>query len=136
MNILNNQKLRELLTYGIVGGISTLLNILLYAFFSKICQLYYLASTVIAFILATLFAYFGNKYIVFHSNKKALIVEMFMFFGLRLLMGGLDFLFMYITVGILTLNDMIMKIFSNCVVIIGNYICSKLLIFRGQPEDK
>jgi putative flippase GtrA len=130
------KKCRELISYGIIGGMVTLLNIALYAFFVNILSLHYLMSTAAAFVLATLFAFFGNKYIVFRSGKKDFASEMIVFFVLRLLMGILDFSIMYVSVDWLKLNDFIMKIISDIVVIIGNYLCSKFLVFREKTPHE
>ncbi|GHV73886.1 hypothetical protein AGMMS49940_11880 [Spirochaetia bacterium] len=126
----------ELMAYGVVGIISTALNIMLYALFSKILAIHYLASTASAFILATVFAYFGNRYFVFKSNQKAILIELILFFSMRLLMGALDFSIMYISVDLLRMNDMIMKVTANSVVIIGNYICSRFIIFKQNTVVK
>jgi putative flippase GtrA len=136
LTISGRARFRELLSYGIVGVFSTILNIILYTFFTKILLLHYLVSTAGAFCLATLFAYFGNKFFVFRSNQRRFIVEIALFFGLRLVMGALDFFIMYVSVDLLRQNDMIMKIVSNGIVIAGNYLCSKILIFKKKTAEK
>jgi putative flippase GtrA len=129
-------KIAELIRYGLVGAASTGLNIALYALFTRCFALHYLVSTPLAFALATVFAYFGNRYIVFHSDARSVAAEMVMFFVLRAGMGLLDFGVMYITIDLLRLNDLAMKIFSNVMVIAGNYLFSKFLIFRRAENHE
>ncbi len=57
------------------------------------------------------------------------VTECVSFFGCRLATGLLDVLIMFVSVNILHFNDMVMKILSNILVIILNYIFSKLFIF-------
>ena len=69
---------------------------------------------------------------VFESKTDSLamaVTECVSFFGCRLATGLLDVLIMFVSVNILHCNDMVMKILSNILVIILNYIFSKLFIF-------
>ena len=61
---------------------------------------------------------------------------MFSFFGFRILSLFLDMGFMYIFVDILHLNDVIMKLVSNVLIVIANYIFSKLFIFKKKETKK
>ena len=59
------------------------------------------------------------------------------FFGCRLLSLGLDMGVLWLGIEILRMNDMLVKILSNILVIIVNYIASKFFIFkknRQKPE--
>ena len=90
-------------------------------------------STVIAWIVAVIFAYVTNKLWVFESKsceKQVLAKEILAFFVCRILTGVLDIVIMAVFVDILHFNDMVTKIVSNVVVIILNYIASKFFIFK------
>ena len=92
-------------------------------------------STIIAWAVAIMTAYLTNRKWVFESKVKgvkAVFLEMGTFFLFRLATGVLDVLFMFITVDVLDLNDMIMKFISNIIVVILNYVFSKLIIFRKR----
>ena len=74
---------------------------------------------------------------VFHSEAGGageILREIISFFGARLATGLLDMLFMYIFAERLGLNDTVIKICSNVVVVILNYIFSKFLIFRHKGD--
>lgn len=130
-------KYKEILMYLIFGVLTTVVNIVSYFLLARILHIDTVVSTVIALILSILFAYITNKIFVFESKTntaKELLKEIISFFGCRAFTGILDVAFMYITVDVFNLNDMIMKIISNIVVIVVNYIFSKLIIFKKDKR--
>lgn len=130
-------KYKEILMYLIFGVLTTVVNIVSYFLLARILHIDTVVSTVIALILSILFAYITNKIFVFESKTntaKELLKEIISFFGCRAFTGVLDVAFMYITVDVFNLNDMIMKIISNIVVIIVNYVFSKLIIFKKDKR--
>ena len=79
-----------------------------------------------------LFAYITNKLWVFESKTvgfSALLKELSSFVGCRLATGVLDIVIMYIGVDVFLLSGTLMKLFSNVIVIVLNYLLSKILIF-------
>lgn len=92
-------------------------------------------STVIAWLLAVLFAYVTNRKWVFHSNAntvREIITEIAAFFSCRIATGIVDWGCMWIFVDILDCNDVVIKAIANVLVIVLNYIASKLLIFKEK----
>ena len=136
LNIMRNKwlKYKEIVLYIFFGGATTLVNILSYYFCSYVIQLNTTMSTVIAWLLSVIFAYITNKIWVFESktnNLKSIFKEITSFFGCRLVTGLMDLVIMITFVDYLLFNDMIIKIMSNILVIIMNYIASKLVIFKN-----
>lgn len=128
-------KYKELISYGIFGVLTTVINIVVYTVCYNLLGISNVVSNVIAWILSVLFAYVTNKIWVFESKStewKVLIYEMGSFFGCRLATGLLDLAIMYVTVDKLALNSTLMKCVSNVIVIIANYIFSKLVIFKKK----
>ena len=128
-------KYKELISYGIFGVLTTVINIAVYTVCYNLLGISNVVSNVIAWILSVLFAYVTNKIWVFESKAtewKVLIYEMGSFFGCRLATGLLDLAIMYVTVDKLALNSTLMKCVSNVIVIIANYIFSKLVIFKKK----
>ena len=126
-------KYEEIILYLIVGFLTTVVNVVVYAILAKTIGLHYMISTIFAWIAAVIFAYVANKQIVFKSkknNKKELIKEAYEFFKFRIISLGMEVILMYVLVSLLAFNDIISKIFVNVVVIIANYIFSKLFIFK------
>lgn len=127
------KKYKETILYLVFGGLTTVINLLVYAITTKIFGINYLVCTVIAWILAVIFAYITNKLYVFESKsfkKEVIVKEVTSFFLARLLSLFIDMLIMYVFVSIFKFNDMVIKIISNIVVIIVNYVLSKFIIFK------
>ena len=131
------KKYKEAILYLIFGGLTTLLNILTYAVCAHLFMLDTIPSNAIAWIAGVIFAYVTNKIYVFESKTdtfKALVMECASFVGCRLATGVMDMAIMYVTVDVLHFNDVIMKIISNILVIILNFVFSKLFIFAGGKD--
>lgn len=129
-------KYREVLLYLVFGGLTTLINIISFYILRKLNIKIY-TSNVIAWILSVLFAFITNKLFVFESkNKKAKenVKEVISFFSFRVLSLIFDMAFMYVMIQIFTANEMLSKVISNILVIILNYLFSKLFIFKSQKE--
>jgi len=126
-------KYKEVVLYCIFGGLTTVINIITYFMLSRFFNINYLISNIIAWVLSVLFAYVTNKIFVFRSKNtefKYVIKELLAFIGCRLFSGLLDIGIMYIFVDIFKFNDFIIKIIANIIVIILNYVFSKVMIFK------
>lgn len=118
------------LSYLFFGVCTTLVNIVAYYLFSEVAALGNLISTVLAWLLSVLFAFFTNRRFVFKSERvgmRAKLIEMCHFFLSRVSTGALDVAIMYVAVDLLSWNSMLWKIISNVLVIILNYIFGKLI---------
>lgn len=126
------RKHREGMRYLVFGGLSTVLNIIVFAICAKAMNFSTTISNTIAWIIAVLFAYITNKLYVFDSKtekKAALIKEIILFFGARVFTLILETAFLWLVIDKLGFNEILMKIISNILVIILNYIFSKIFIF-------
>ena len=132
-------KYRELILYVFFGGLTTLVNWGGYWLLADLFHVPYLWATAIAQIVSILFAYVTNRIWVFESKAKgvaAVFWEMVRFFGCRGASFVLDLLCMRVGVGALHINDKVMKLLSNVIVIIVNYVFSKVFVFRKPPEKQ
>ena len=127
------EKYRSFVLYGIFGVLTTVVNLVVY----HLC--YYRAgmpntlSNVFAWILAVAFAYLTNKSWVFESKSwkwSVLKREVPAFVSCRLATGIMDIVIMFVCVDLLGWHAMVMKAASNVLVIILNYVFSKLIIFK------
>jgi putative flippase GtrA len=116
--------------YLIFGGLTTLINVIVYYFCHDICSLSNVLSNIIAWIIAVIFAFVTNKIYVFESKSKSILYELSTFFACRLGTGIIDLVIMFVTVDILKWNSLFMKIISNVIVIILNFVFSKLIVFK------
>ncbi len=131
-------KFKELFLYGIFGVLTTLINILSYYVFCDIFCINYVISNIIAWILSVSFAFITNKIFVFDSKNfeiKNFIKEIISFFSSRIFTGLLDMGILFLGVTILGIEDMIVKVFSNVIVIILNFVLSKLFVFKKSTKN-
>ena len=127
------QKYRDVIPYLFFGVCTTLVNIAVYWIMAYPLRCKTMPSTVVAWIASVLFAYITNRKWVFHSAScgiKEISKEIFWFFACRLATGFVDLACMWLFVTVLGLNDVIIKTLANILVIILNYVASKLLIFK------
>ena len=130
---------KRIILYLIFGVATTIINIVSYWFLAHVLNISTMSSTVIAWFLTVFVAYVTNRKWVFDSqaNKTAEIIkECFNFYMCRVATGVLDWLCMFIFVEKLKFNDVIIKFVANVIVVILNYIASKILIFRRKDERK
>ena len=131
-------KKTEAMRYLVFGGISTVINILVFALFDSL-GLPTLASNTIAWIVSVIFAYVTNKYCVFYTKTKSnkdFFREFGSFIVARLATLGVETLMMGLTVDVWHWNAVLMKVIANIVVIILNFVFSKLFIFKNNAEKK
>lgn len=121
---------RELIMYVFFGVLTGVVNFGVYFLFSHVLGVYYLFSNVVAWFLSVLFAYVTNRIWVFESNSNNILKEVFLFFSCRSFSGLVDIGLLYFFVDILNIGDFISKIIVLIIVVILNYLFSKLLIFK------
>ena len=128
-------KNKEIINYLIVGGLTTVVSYLSYAFVSRILGFDYKLSTVLSWVCAVLFAYFANKTVVFKSkstSKKHFFIEVVNFFKYRVLSLIIDMILMIILVSLLSINDLIAKIIVQFIIVAINYVFSKFFVFNKK----
>ena len=126
-------KHKSFIAYGVFGVFTTIVNIVTYNVCYSRLGISNTLSNIAAWVLAVTFAYLTNKAWVFDSKSwkwEVLRREIPAFIGCRLATGILDIIIMYICVDVLKWPALLMKIASNVLVIILNYVFSKLVIFR------
>ncbi len=125
-------KYKEGILYLFFGGCTTLVNIVSFMILRFLTVGTYVSNG-IAWVLAVLFAFVTNKLYVFESkNKSAKTVarEAVSFFAFRLLSLFIDMGMMYVMIDVFSWNELLAKVLANIVVIIVNYVFSKLFIFK------
>ena len=129
------EKYKDLIPYAFFGVLTTVVNTVVYWLCAHPLGMPVVPSTVIAWFLAVLFAYLTNRKWVFHSEavtRREKVREILSFYGCRLATGVIDWLCMYVFVDLFHLNDVAVKVAVNILVIILNYIASKLLVFKKK----
>ena len=129
----------HIVLYGVFGVLTTVVNIVVYWVMAHVIRIGTMPSTLIAWICAVLFAYVTNRKWVFHSKaigKKEILGELISFFACRIATGVLDWVCMFVFVDILHINDIFIKISTNILVIVLNYVASKLVIFKTRKDKQ
>lgn len=131
------KKNKEIISYLIFGVATTIVSIISYFIFAKLFNINPIISNILSWIVSVLFAYITNRKYVFESkitNKKEIAKEMISFFGCRIFSGIIDTGMFTIMIEMIGINDGIAKIITQVVVIVLNYILSKLITFRKKEE--
>lgn len=119
------------------GGCTTVINVAAYAGCTRLLHLGTVPSNIAAWVVAVTWAYVTNKIWVFESRSwdmRALLCEIISFVVCRVATGALDLAVMYVTVDVLRWPDILMKLVANGLVIVLNFIFSKLVIFRKRES--
>ena len=125
----------ELVSYLFVGVATTVVNYVVYYIATRLLSMGVMPGTWTAWVVAVAFGYVANKAFVVHTHCDSvlsLLREAGSFFAMRLVSLGMETVLMYLTVTVLGLNDLVMKLIVNIVVIILNYVFSKLFIFKKK----
>lgn len=129
------KKYKEVLLYLFFGGLTTVISIGSYAFFDVSMHMDPMVANIFSWILAVLFAYVTNRIWVFDSNAedmKGIIQEMFSFFGGRVATLLMEEVILYVGIKLLSMNSIGVKVVAQILVLIGNYLISKLFVFKGK----
>ena len=125
----------EVLSYLIFGVLTTVVNYCVYLPVYNILGLSASVSNVIAWVVAVAFAYLTNKPFVFRSHvwsAKTVIPELTKFVGCRVASGAAETLILLVSVDILHWNGNIWKLVTSVLVVVLNYIASKLVVFKKK----
>lgn len=125
----------DIVSYLFFGGVTTLVNWGVYALLYNVLGASNMVSTAAAWLLAVAVAFVTNKIWVFKSpsfDAQTMKRELTSFLSARILTGLLDMAIMYISVEQMHMNGNVWKLISNVVVIVLNYVASKLYIFKKR----
>lgn len=142
-------KYKELIVYFVFGLCTTVVNLITFKIFNLILgDEKYLVSNVFAWFFSVVFAYTTNKIFVFKSKDwgmKTLFKEVISFFSSRVFTFVIEESGMYFLVDVMNLKDvqldvfvvtvsgeMISKLIVGVLVVIINYIFSKMFIFKKK----
>ncbi len=125
----------EVLSYLFFGVLTTVVNYVVFALAVQLLSVSATVGNVIAWVVAVAFAYLTNKPFVFRSHDwsaKTVVPELGKFLSCRIGSGVMETVIIMIAVDILGGNKYLWKLLTNVLVVIVNYIGSKLLVFRKK----
>lgn len=138
-------KYKEIINYLIFGVLTTVVSLatkylLLFTILDASNALQLQIAVIVSWVIACLFAYITNRIWVFESKTTSIIKEMAKFFMARLATLGMEMLIMFVFVTALGLNSdtwvVIWTLVSQVLIIIGNYVLSKLLVFKNEKKEE
>ena len=138
------KKHREVISYLFWGGIAFVLSVLLFWIFNSKLGMGEVPANTLDWIILVIFTFFTNKLFVFRSNAgspKAFGREFVSFVLARLFTLLLEDVIIWVGCNKLGFNSeigsLIVKLIAQFVVIVSNYILSKLIVFRHKktPEQ-
>ena len=128
------KKNKEIINYLIFGVLTTVVSFVVYFIFAKVFKIDEVISNVISWFFSVLFAFITNKLYVFErkeTGKKTLLKEIISFYLARLFTGVVCDLGVFaLMVKIFKINDVLSKLVTQVIVIILNYVLSKLFVFK------
>ncbi|MBQ9537254.1 MAG: GtrA family protein [Desulfovibrionaceae bacterium] len=128
-------KHREVWSYLFFGVLTTLINYIVYFVCLLAFHMHYATSNLIAWILAVLFAFITNKQYVFNSKNwdfHTTLRECWQFISARILSVIIETALLWLFIDFFICDERIVKIFTNIIVVLINYILSKYVIFKLQ----
>lgn len=125
---------KEIILYLIFGVLTTVVSLLTY----YLCTITFLnpnnaveiqIANIISWVTCVTFAFFTNRKYVFDS-KENIKKEAVKFYISRLSALLIDVVMIFVFVSVLKINDKIIKLVNQVIIIIFNYIASKLFVFK------
>ena len=133
-------KYEEIITYLIVGVLNTIVSwaaffICAYTILDAQVVWQNVLLSVISWVVGVVFGYFMNRKYVFKSKEPNIWKEFLQFSGGRVSTWILDAVMMVLMVNILSINETFSKLFVSVLVMIGNYLISKLFVFNKKKTE-
>ena len=126
--------------YFTVGVLTTVVNLVIYFALVNLTAMDPYTSTAIAWVVAMLFAFFVNKIWVFKDkdwSPKHAAYQFVTFAAARILSFCIEELVLFLGIELCHINENVIKIPTQIIVVLINYVASKLFIFKKKkPEDE
>ncbi|MCD7880456.1 MAG: GtrA family protein [Clostridiales bacterium] len=126
---------REFILYVLFGVLTMIINTVTYAVLYNWLGWENVTSTAVAWAVSVIAAYLTNRIWVFGNKAhgfQSVLWEFSAFILCRVATGVLDIAIMHFGVDVFHFYGVLMKLFSNVIVVIGNYIASKFWIFKKK----
>lgn len=130
------KKYQEMIMYLIFGVLTTIVSLVTYfiltnTFLDPKDSIMLQVANIVAWIISVLFAYVTNRKYVFNSHGS-ILKEFLKFTISRVFSLIVDMLMMFVFVSVLKYNDGVIKLISQVVIIILNYVFSKVFVFKRE----
>lgn len=130
--MINNyfKKHKEVILYLFFGGLTTIISIAVFMLFTTVLPLNELIANIISWVIAVLFAFLTNRKWVFDDKGQGFFLSAIKFYVARVttLLVEEGIIFVFIT--LLSCNSLLVKISAQIIVIVLNYVLSKIFVFK------
>lgn len=126
--LLNNKLIKQILKFGVVGGLAFIIDYALLYTLTEYLNIHYLISSIISFSVSVIFNYILSIKWVFDVNKKQGTKEFIVFIILSVIGLIINSIIMYLMVDIMHIYYMLSKLVSTFIVMIYNFITRKIFI--------
>ncbi|MGO2853424.1 MAG: GtrA family protein, partial [Tetragenococcus koreensis] len=126
--IKEDKKLREIITYLFFGGMTTVVNFVVFFLARNLLGWNLVVSNTLSWILSVLFAFATNKKWVFKSKStgtKQFLVELGKFFFYRIVSFGIDMGCMLLFIDVFKMGEFLAKLITQTIIVVANYVFSK-----------
>jgi len=123
----------EAIRYLFIGGCTTAVNFIFFALFRNLIGLSLNISNFLSISAAIIFAFFTNKTVVFSTADNSVnqtAKEFLKFVAGRLVTMLIEIFGVWLLVEFLAFNEYISKFAIQLIVLVSNYIISKLFVFK------
>lgn len=132
-------KYKKIINYLIAGGLTTVISLgsyyaLVLTILNPKDNMQLQIANVVSWVLAVTFAYISNKIFVFESKGQSVLKEASKFYMARVGTLLIDMFFMFLFVGVININDKIAKLIVQLVILVLNYVFSKLFVFKNSDK--
>lgn len=133
------ERQKGIILYIFFGGLTTVVSFVVFWFFVHIIPFDPLVANTISWVISVAFAFFTNRVWVFNSpthSARAFFKQLFMFYVGRLFSFAVEQLMIFVFINKLGFNDLIIKLIATIIVLILNYIISKVIVFRTKRTEE
>ena len=133
------KKHKEIINYVIVGGLTTVASMAIFygstwTFLDGHDPFQLQVANVLSWVGAVLFSYIANRLFVFESKNPNIFKELIAFVSSRLITLLLDMGTMFLLSSVLHINYNFSKIIAMVLVTVGNYVISKVFVFKKEKN--
>lgn len=123
---------KTIVIYILFGGLAFVVSMISYIVFLRLSNGNALTANVFSWICAVTFAYITNRIWVFHSRStgfREIVREAISFFAGRIVTLIMEEGILFIGINVMGIDKIIVKVIAQIIVIISNYIISKVFVF-------
>ena len=127
-------KYKEIILYLVFGVLTTAVSIGTFAL-TELVGIHELVGNIISWVVSVTFAFFTNRIWVFDAktdSTKSFFVQFVLFYLSRIATFLVEELIIFVCVTLLHFNPMVIKIIAQVIVIVLNFVVSKLVVFRKK----